>query len=326
MRSREAKYSFIVDDRLMDLIVEYLEKYKGFDNNPLIACYHYSASTGSMSEVGSVSVRRPLVKDSYLSEFNVGLLKAFESNVEVTIRNGFEDSIRAKFQHSSSKPHWSTSLDIDDGIASSNQEVSLSEAFTLFDKKFVRSGTSNPVEFICAVEKRKKFFKKVSSPTEMSIKERRTGKHFEPQLTNVDRFFLRSSTVSLCLAEFALYYDYVGSEESANLFKLFKLQGVEVKDSEFRCAATKEPLPEFICLSNGDVMKVRSNKKIISFPNVDVQSFDYKYQQVLLYSPCPRETMKEAEVTDLFWRKDDPPILSEDGDMMTTIQRVKRYN
>ncbi len=175
------------------------------------------------------------------------------------------------------------------------------------------------------LEKRKKFFKKVSSPTQKSIQEKRTGKHFEPQLTNVDRFFLRCSSVKLCLAEFVLHYDFIGSQESENLYKLFKHQGVEIQDSEIKCAATKDLLPEFLCLSNGDVMKIRSNKKIISFPNVDVQSPDYRYQQVLLYSPDSSETMNETKVMELFWRKDDPPILNEDGDMMTTIQRVKRY-
>ena len=136
----------------------------------------------------------------------------------------------------------------------------MAEALTLFDKKFLRSGTSNPVEFICAVEKRKKFFKKVSGPTEKSIQEKRTGKHFERQLTNVDRFFLRCSSVKLCLAEFVLHFDYAGSQESENLFKLFKLQGVEIQDSEIKCSATGQLLPEFLCLSNGDVMKLRKTK------------------------------------------------------------------
>ena len=81
------------------------------------------------------------------------------------------------------------------------------QAFTLHDKKFVRSNTSNPVEFVCAVEKRKRFFKKVSSPTDKLFLVPQTGRSYEQQLTNIERFFLRSNSIQISLAKFIMLDD-----------------------------------------------------------------------------------------------------------------------
>ena len=198
------------------------------------------------------------------------------------------------------------------------------QAFTLHDKKFVRSNTSNPVEFVCAVEKRKRFFKKVSSPTDKSFLVPQTGRSYEQQLTNIERFFLRSNSIQISLAEFIMLYDFCGSEVTKNFYKLFQLQGVEIQDSLFNCVTSKEPLPEFIVLENRDIMKIRSCKKIISFPRCEVNSPENMYQQVLLFSHEAKEKMNEGDIQRLFWAKDDPPQFNDDGDMMTVVKRVRR--
>ena len=99
----------------------------------------------------------------------------------------------------------------------------MAEAFTLYDKKFARSNTSNPVEFVAAVEKRKKFFKKVRTPTDRSFLMPRTGLIFEEQLTNVERFFIRCTRVKITLSEFVLLYDFCGTDESKNFYKLLAI-------------------------------------------------------------------------------------------------------
>ena len=318
-------FSFEIDDRLMHFIEVYLEKFKGFENSPLIACYHYSASTGSLSEVGGIVIQRPCLRDMYITDYNVNILKAMECSIEVQIRNGFDESVAAHFQHTSQSPHWSTSLDIGEDISGTHQEVSTAEAFSLFDSKFTRSTTTNPVEFVCALEKRKTFFKKVKSPTDKSFQDKQSGKNFEPQWTNVDRYFQLPSNMKIVLAEFTANYEYCGSEESKNLVKLFKHQGIEIQNSERKSSCSDTFfLPEFICLQNEDVMKLRSNAKIISFPRFEVNSKEYKYQEVLLFSPDAQETMSEAEAERLFWIKENPPIVDSNGDTMTMIKRIKR--
>ena len=189
--------------------MEYMERFRGF-NSPMIAIYHYSAATGSNREAGGILSRRPLLTDIYVIEYNSSILKAFCSPTEVSIRNGFDDYVKIKFQYSDNTLHWSTSLEVDEKMSSFHQEVSLAEAFTLHDKKFVRSNTSNPVEFVCAVEKRKRFFKKVSSPTDKLFLVPQTGRSYEQQLTNIERFFLRSNSIQISLAEFIMLYDFCG--------------------------------------------------------------------------------------------------------------------
>ena len=318
-------FSFEIDDRLMEFIEVYLDKFRGFENSPLIACYHYSASTGSPTEVGGIIVQRPCLRDMYITDYNLTILKAMECNTEVKIKNGFDDVVASHFQCKSESLHWSTSLEIGEEISGTHQEVSAAEAFTLFDSKFTRSTTTNPVEFICASEKRKKFFKKVASPTEKSFQDKQSGKNFEPQLTNMDRFFQVPSNIKICLAEFVIFYEFCGADESKNLFKLFRHQGVEIQDSERKCAFSNASfLPEFICLQNEDVMKMRTNPKVISFPRFDVSSREQRYQEVLLFSPDAQETMTDTDVERLYWSKDDPPILDSNGDIMTIIHRMKR--
>ena len=317
-------FEFIIDDRMIELFSKYVQEFKGY-NSPLIALYHYSASVGSSKEIGGIVSKRPMMTDIYILDFNPTILKAFGSLCEVSIRNGFEDSVQAQLQHTNRRLHWSTNLELDEKISSSHREVSLAEAFTLYDKKFFRSNTSNPVEFIAAVEKRKKFFKKVRSPTDKSFLVPRTGLILEEQLTNVERYFIRCTTVKITLSEFVLLYDFCGTKESQNFYKLFGLQGVEIQDSEFNCVSSKEPLPEFIILKNHDVMKIRTKRKILSFPRCEADTQEHIYQQVLLFSPGAKETMNEREVLKLYWEKDDPPRFNDDGDMMTVVRRVRRY-
>ena len=151
-----------------------------------------------------------------------------------------------------------------------------------------------------------------------------TGLSYEEQLTNVDRYFIRSTSIKITLAEFVLNYEYCGTEESQNFYKLFALQGVEIQDSELSCVFSKEPLPEFIILKNQDIMKIRSKKKIISFPRCEQNSPEQMYQEVLLFNPGALEKMNERDVQRLFWQKDDPPQFNDNGDMITVVRRVQR--
>ena len=316
---------FSIDDRLVDFFDFYLKKYPDFPYNPVIACYEYCASTGPVSEVGGVIVRRPYLKDIFIMEYNVLLLKAFRGSVELQVRNGF-GGVSKLLEVSTHSPHWSTSLELDGNITATHQEVSLAEAFTLYDKNYVRSSSSNPVEYVAASEKRKKFFKKVSCPSENSFQVAQTGMFYERQLTNIERFFIRNCSIKICLCEFVMYYEKMQAEEANDIHKMFKNQkNTVIKDSEIKSAFNKEKfLPELIFLKNQEIMKLRTSRKIISFPRCEVNSTKHKYQQVLLFSPEATEVMSESTVLDLFWLKDDPPFFDDSGDMMTIINRIKR--
>ena len=264
-------YQVKIDTRMSELFAFFSERYRDNPAANLIAFYHYAVATVPVDEIGGVIIKRPKLKDIYITEFNVSLLKAFDSRIELMILNGSGlTSQRNRFRQESQKPHWTVNTEIEDGIASTHQEVSLLEAFVMFDRKFLRSFASNPVEFIFAKKDRKTFFKKVKIATDTSFKAEGTDQLFEKQSTNVERFFSRSNLEpKLCLAEFVMFYDYAGVSESKELYKLFTQRGVEINDSEIRCAFSKDFLPEVILLRTGDVMKMRTNQKIIAFPSCE---------------------------------------------------------
>ena len=308
-----------VDEKMLHLFETYLELYPDDDDSPLFAVYEYIVTTVSIQEVGGFLVKRPYLVDSYIKEFNVSLLKAFKSGVKVSVCNGVGKS--RIFACDPVVPDWKLAVQLDEGISSTHQEVSLSEAMCLFDKKFIRSLSSNPVEFICAIQNRQKFFRKVQHPSEKSFQ--LENKHFEASLTSIERYFLRcSEEPGLCLAEFAQNYDFMGDKDSKDIYKLFTTKGVAIQNSKKKCISTDSDelfLPEFILLKNGDVMKLRENMKVLIFPWIDEGSQEFMYQKVLLFSPRARETMTDHEVVLLFQEKDKE--LCQD---LTLIQRIEK--
>ena len=311
------------DRRLLSLIKTFSSRYPDQHHSILMAFYHYSVSTVQRNDSGGVLLQRPILKDIYIKPYNVSVLKAVNAKVDMKICNGHGLLRRSV----TNIPHWSVSTDLDEGIASTHQEVSLTEAMVMFDKKLARSVSSNPVEFIAAFPDRKKFFKKVKNTSEKSFKIPNSDAVFEHQLTNIERFFLRCELQpQLCLCEFVMHYDYAGSTESKNLQKLFSKEGIEIKDSEKPSAlSAKILLKEFILLKNGDVMKLRTVPKVVAFPELEPDSPEHFYQQVLLYSPSATETMTTADVNYQYILEDEEPVLDEIlGASLTIIQRIER--
>ena len=311
-----------IDERMNRLFEMYSMKYEEQNISLLVALYHYSVATVPESEAGGLIVKRPILKDIFITEFNVALLKAFETKTEVKAQNA-DESFCLNLVASKVMPHSTVTLEVDEQITSTHQEVSLAEAMSLFDNRFLRSSSSNPVEYICALRKRKKFFKRVKVSSEKTFRMENSESHFEQQLTNVERYFMRIvSEPKLTLTEFVMNYDYVGEDESENLYKLFTKKDVVIQNSDKTCAySNKSFLPDVILLSNKNVMKIRSRPKIVVYPKCDEGSEDEVYQKVLLFSPDSRETMTEAEVRNLFSVK---YTHEESMESMTVVERIER--
>lgn len=308
-----------IDKKMNRLVELYSKKFAEQNFSLLVALYHYAVATVPKSEAGGLIIKRPILKDIFITEFNVALLKGFESKIKVKTQNANE-SFCLNLVASTVMPHSTVSLEVDEQITSTHQEVSLAEAMSLFDNRFLRSSSSNPVEFICALRKRKKFFKRVKVPTEKTYKMENSESHFEQQLTNVERYFMRIvQEPKLCLCEFVMNYDFVGDAESENLYKLFTRKDVHIKDSDKTCAiSNKSFLPEVILLSNKNVMKIRSRPKIIVYPKCEEDSEDEVYQKVLLFSPDAGESMTEGDVKNLFSVK----VSQEES--TTVVERIER--
>ena len=314
------EYRFELDQRLSTLISMFRDKYPDFSKSSLIGCYHYSASTSSMYRAGGVIMERINVRDSYLMDYNVTMIKAFQSKCELVAVNG-NSGILDRFRAASM---INDIEDINDGIIATHQQLTLTEAFCTFDKKYFRSFTSNPVEYVGAFQVRKKYFKPVSEETEKSFKVKNSKQLFVQQLTGLDRFFLiENDSLNLVAAEFIQNYDFCGESESKKLKKLFSK--VVIKDSDKTTAFSDSCyLPELLILKNNDVMKLRNKERVLAFPDFTKDSFQYFYCQVLLYSPEVVEDMSNEQILLLYNKVDDPPIKDESGNVLTTIQRIQR--
>ena len=313
-------FHFQMDERLEDLNQYFQRLYPDFQNVPVLSCYHYSVTTARMPHAGSVILERVKLKDSYTSDCSLLLLKAFKSKAYVVALNA-NCGILEDMKTFCDMDHIDN---LKPGVAETYREVSLTEAFCLFDKNFFQTFSSNHVQFVYAIEDRKKFFKPVSRETDNSFHMEGSKKMFVQQLSGLERFFLMEKNErNIVAAEFIQNFEFVGESESKNFVKLF--EKVSIEDSDIQTAFSSEIfLPEFIILVNGDVMQLRKSKKILTFPDFEKNSPQFQYRQVLLFSPEAEEIMDNEKVLSLFQRLDDPPACDERGRGITMIQRVER--
>ena len=82
-----------------------------------------------------------------------------------------------------------------------HREISVLEAFSLFDKSIHKTSSSTTAEYVNLYEDRKQYFKEVSDESETSVKLEHSNKIFEKQMTNVDRYLERINGDHLSLAE-----------------------------------------------------------------------------------------------------------------------------
>ena len=307
-------FKFEIDDRMKSQ----LKKYK----NAKLAIYHYSISSGEEPVCFDVVLQRLTVKDCFLKAFNLPLLKAFGSEVQVLPCNGFE--ALSKRSVCIQEDGLADKVCDDDILKSSHREVSLSEALHLFDKNLSRTSSSTTVEFLNSTSDRKQFFKKVSNPKngESFQVDGKPG-HFLKLNSTIDRYFARKNGFHLTLTEFALYYDLMRTnDESEKMIKLFE-NNIEIKDTETPSAFDpKKFLPEFIHTGQ-EVMKYRTSKKILSFPNPN-DFIRLVYQKVLMFFPLREEEKlkDEASLLELYNRKDE--VAKDDSSGLTVIQRIER--
>ena len=150
--------------------------------------------------------------------------------------------------------------------------------------------------------------------------------YFEKLQSNIDKYFHRINGFEITLVEFVIHYDYCGSEESRQIIKLKNKTNFEVEDSEIVSAYSKEAfLPELIFTRNGEVMKLRGKRKVLTYPKFDEDDVDRMiYSKVLMFMPLRKEPNTIEEVKHLYSKFDDPPVDVDGSTQLTIIQRVER--
>ena len=115
-----------------------------------------------------------------------------------------------------------TLSDLGSYVVSNHELLSLTEIISLVDPRNSRDIHSSPIEFVNTSIDVSPRFKKVETENVKCYTADEEDGFYEMLYTNVLRFKYRLNGVSLCLAEVAIYYDFVGNETSGELFKLYQ--------------------------------------------------------------------------------------------------------
>ena len=303
IKTSATNFDFMIDDRFLELSRKF--------QNQLLGAYHYSISCGDLSSSFGCVLKKTNLSDCFTNPYNIGLLKAFASPMELKIINGH--------QKVDVKKDIPIATFGDDFLATHNV-ITLTEAITLFDRDFSRSSSSTSVEYVNAVKERKTYFKKTSRETTQTFKDEKSGDIFELTHSNIDKYFNRTKgSSSLTLAEFIIFYDFTGSEESKQLMKIFSNPNVDIKSSDIRCAHNKDEfLPEFILTSSGDVLKLRRTKKVLSYPCYDDNESKLCFAKMILFYPLQDLIHEDGKISELVNK------LDESG-TRTIVERNERY-
>ena len=284
IKTQIATFDFIIDERLIEMETNF--------NNPLMAAYHYSISCGEVSSSFGCVIQRQNLKDCYTKIYNISLLKAFNAPMVFDMMNGYNAEIE--------KP--SNYMEVEDvELFSSHNLLNLSEAVTMFDREIPRSSSSTTIEYANTVKERKIYFKKVShEESDITYKDEH-GCLYERAQSNIDRYLDRRNGLIVTLMEFVQYYDYCGSEQSRQLMKIFnKNPEADIHSSEIKCAHNNEEfLPEFIVTHSNDVLKMRSKRKVVSYPRYEDDPDKLNFAKVLLFYPLTGETIDDADISAL---------------------------
>ena len=126
-------------------------------------------------------------------------------------------------------------------------------------------------------------FKKVEKRTDKSYSVDGENFFLELQESAISKYFKRLNGIDLLLCEFAVWFDFLGQEKSESLFEVYKEKLGKIEDSSDASIMRKEALPELLLVENGNVFQKRKKPKILQHVDFDVDSYEYRYSQVMLF-------------------------------------------
>ena len=289
-------------------LTESLEKY---EVSPLTAIYHYAISR-SVELQGEAVIKRLWIADSFTQTYNPFFLKANSPSV-VKLCNSTKEFESLLF----GERRYESEDEVDPKLFFTHKFVSLAEAVSLTDKTKKKFKSSTQVEFVNAKPNRKYTVKKVSEPSEDNCKLEDSDELFEIVHSNISRHFMRRNGDLLVLAETVSWYDYVGSEKSKELSKTY--DSLEIPGSDVECLSGNGTLPAFIVCNNGDVLKKRKKKKLLTFPRLK-SSFEEMYSKCLLFLPIKsEEVLLEPNLKERFTE------LNEEGNATIVESNEKKF-
>ena len=280
-------FTFVLEEKLNNLITEN-------PHCPLIAAYQFSLMMSPSQPKSRVVLKKPRLIETFTSPFTPMFLKAAIGPVKLNLMRTPADWNALNTRNFSPFERGDTGL-------IGHEEISLTEALCLGDNMKLRVKTSTSVEFVNTGPKPKSVFKKIKSRTDDCYQALNENTFYQILENYVSRYFKRINGQDLMLSEFIVFFEFCGEEESEHLYQVYqdKLDLIEV--SEKCSAVSKDPIPEYILLSNKNVMKKKKQPKVLQYPEFDQESYEYRFSQVLLFSSIESfESLTEAKVEEKF--------------------------
>ena len=260
-------FKLFLDDILTGLILR-------FGTCPLAAAYQYSVMCVTFG--GQVILKQRKLIESFTKPYNPFYLKAAEAQVSIKPVHGLNEWKNCKysdqFQNTSNEPELFD-----------HSDISFTEVLSLSDTNIKNVKASSKVEFLYTGPECKNLFKKVEKRTDKSYSVDGENFFLELQESAISKYFKRLNGIDLLLCEFAVWFDFLGQEKSESLFEVYKEKLGKIEDSSDASIMRKEALPELLLVENGNVFQKRKKPKILQHVDFDVDSYEYRYSQVILF-------------------------------------------
>ena len=265
----DEEFELKMDDVLIGLLMKY-------ENCPLAAAYQYSIICVPPPDQHKVILRRARLIESFTEPYNVFYLKAADSQISVKSLRGVGEF--KKFKFSDTIPFSYPEIGLPH-----HSNISPTEILCLSDETVKCVKTSATVEYLSTGPEAMKLFKKVDRKSDKSYSVNGENLHLELQESKVTKYFKRLNGLDLLLSEFTVLFDFLGDEKSESLFEVYKEKLDKIENSLEMTIMGKEPIPELILLENGNVFQKRKKPKFLQYPDFDIDSYEHRYSQLLLF-------------------------------------------
>ncbi len=265
-------FDLFLDEILTNLILKYARC-------PLAAAYQYSVMCLPIHDQHKVILKREKLIESYTEPYNPFYLKAADAPISVKPVCGSREWKDFKYKHSDAVSLFSS----DQPGLPDHSNISPGEVVSLSDKDIKNVKASTSVEFLYTGPDCKTLFKKVEKKTDKSYIVDGENVYLELQESIITKYFKRLNGLDLLLCEFFVWFDFLGEEKSESLSEVYGKKIDKIEDSSDTTLMGKELVPELVLCDNNNVFQKRKRPKILTITDFDVESYEYRYSQVILF-------------------------------------------
>ena len=268
----EVDFKFVLDDKLIKFINQ-------FPEHLFVGIYHYSLCCSDSTNENNLVVKRELLKSSFVKEYIPSIISALQSPIEVHYVKNFSEWVSLLTKRTSSD----LSLQINQGSVSHHTEISLTELYLHADPKICVDIANTGISYVNTNMDRSPIFKMSKREGLKLYKHMESGKTYELLSSITDRHRTRINGEDVLIAEVGLFYKYVGSQQSEELYKAFASNIKGIPLSEVKGVWNNNYLPKYILASNGDVLELQRRRKVLKYP--EYSGFNMMYTRIMLFFP-----------------------------------------